>query len=190
MNKKVLFLLICVLVLALILVIIFYAAPAVLKMRYKLNYEETIEKYAEKYNLDTSLVCAIIYTESSFNVNARSHVGATGLMQIMPSTGDEIASEIGFANYNESMLADPNVNIEFGCYYIAKMIEDFDGNVGVALAAYNAGPRKALEWQSSYGVNDEGKLTYIPYPETSKYVVKVLRAADVYTMLYGERLEG
>ncbi len=189
-NKKVILLIVCLVTIGVILAMIFLVAPSVLKTRYKINHEQSILRYAKEYGLEPALVCAVIYTESSFNENAKSRVGATGLMQIMPATGMEIAAGIGREPYSEEMLNEPDLNIEFGCYYLSKMIDRFDGNVYAALAAYNAGPRKAKEWIDTYGLDDEGKIALIPYPETDKYVDRVIRARDVYFMLYGTEWEG
>lgn len=183
-NKKVLLLVICLLIIAAILVLLFVAAPAVLRLRYKLAYEQEILKYSEQFDLEPALVCAVIQTESGFRVSVTSSAGAKGLMQIMPATGEQIASELDIADYSVEMLDDPQTNIQFGCFYLAKLIDQFDGNWFIALAAYNAGPSRAREWIDKYGLDEEGRIQLIPYPETSKYVDKVMRAYDVYNMLY------
>ncbi|MDO4542938.1 MAG: lytic transglycosylase domain-containing protein [Clostridia bacterium] len=178
---------VCIAVIIGMLAILFIAAPAVMKMRYKLDYEETIAACAEEFGLEPAMVCAVIHTESKFKSDAVSHAGAVGLMQIMPATGAEIADGLSFENFDESVLQDPKTNIRFGCYYLSRLIERFDGNIRVALAAYNAGPARAEEWERQYGLDEEGGIKYIPYPETDNYVGRVMRAYDVYDMLYSDR---
>ncbi len=176
---------------ALVLVVLLYlfvARPMLLKTKYKLEYKQFILQYAEQYDLEPTLVTAVIFCESSFRPTVVSGAGAVGLMQIMPATGEEIAAGIGLDDYKAEQLNEPAVNIQFGCYYLRKLLDRFSGNEAVALAAYNAGPSRAQDWMDQYGLDSAGALLYIPYPETDKYVDRVLSAKGVYTALYGETL--
>lgn len=112
-----------------------------------------IQKYARQYGVEENLVRAIIRQESCFNQSARSHVGATGLMQLMPGTADVLGVN----------MHDSQQNIRGGIKYIAQMLQKFDGDKRLALAAYNAGPGAVIKYG---GVP--------PYRETQDYVVKVL----------------
>lgn len=114
----------------------------------------TIRKYAEYYGVEENLIRAVMRQESCFNEGARSHVGATGLMQLMPGTADLL----GVADIN-----DPRQNIKGGAKYLAQMLKRFNGDKQLALAAYNAGPG---------AVEKHGGVP--PYRETRDYVVKVL----------------
>ena len=162
-----------------------YGRPALLRSRYKLAYEEEIRSSAQEFQLDPSLVCAVIFTESGFRPQAKSGVGALGLMQLMPATGLEEAELLQIEGVTEERLTEPALNIRLGCNYLRKLLDEF-GNESVALAAYNAGPGRVRQWLKEYGVKEDGSLLYIPYPETSKYVGRVQSAKGVYSRLYPE----
>ena len=123
------------------------------------SYDQIIDKYAEEYRLDPQLIRSMIATESAFNPKAVSRKGAQGLMQLMPATALELGVEDPF---------DIEQNIDGGARYLRQMLDNFGGNVKVALAAYNAGPG-AVE---RYG----GRVP--PYPETEQYVNRVLRFSE------------
>ena len=120
-----------------------------------LPYGETIESAAARYQVDGLLIAAMIEAESQFDPTAVSPVGATGLMQLMPETG----LELGLAD-----LTDPKGNVEAGSRYIRRLLRQFDGDLPLALAAYNAGPTRVARYG---GVP--------PFPETTEYVERVLR---------------
>lgn len=162
-----------------------YGRPALLRSRYKLAYEEEILSSAREFQLDPSLVCAVIFTESGFRPQAKSGVGALGLMQLMPATGLEEAELLEIEGVTEERLTEPALNIRLGCNYLRKLLDEF-GSESVALAAYNAGPGRVRQWLKEYGVKEDGSLLYIPYPETSKYVGRVESAKGVYSRLYPE----
>ena len=168
-------------------VTVFWVLPTVLKARFKLAHVDLIKQYSETYDLDPALVCAVIYTESSFKENATSRVGAKGLMQIMPQTGQEIADALG-EPFSEDRLYDPEVSIRYGCYYLREQLDRFDQNEAVTLAAYNAGPHRAELWISEYGLDSKGHIRYIPFGETDRYVDKVLQARENYANLYAKEL--
>ena len=168
-------------------VLIFWVLPNVLRSRFRLDYVEQIQRYSAEYDLEPSLVAAVIYTESSFRPDATSRVGARGLMQIMPDTGREIAEALG-EPFDEDALYQPEVSIRYGCYYLRKQLDRFDQNVAVTLAAYNAGPNRAALWLSEYGLDSNGRISYIPYGETDRYVKRVLQAQENYAGLYPKEL--
>lgn len=155
----------------------------VFKLYYKLQFEESIINYSEEFGVDPSLTAAVIFCESGYDPKAKSRVGATGLMQLMPATAEEAASIIHIDGYSEGMLTDPDINIRLGCYYISEMLSEFK-NSNNTLAAYNAGPGRTRGWIKTYGVNESGELLYIPYPETEKYVSRVTSVQKVYRSLY------
>ena len=168
-------------------VLVFWVLPGVLRARFKLDHVDLIKQYSEQYDLDPALVCAVIYTESSFKETATSRVGAKGLMQIMPQTGAEIAEALG-EPFSEERLYDPEVSIRYGCYYLREQLDRFDQNEAVTLAAYNAGPHRAELWISEYGLDSRVHIGYIPFGETDRYVDKVLQAKENYANLYAKEL--
>lgn len=183
-NKK---LLIILLVAAALLCLLYFTVlrSTVLKLRYKLPYEESVLAHSKEFGVDPSLTAAVIFCESGYDPNARSRVGATGLMQLMPATAAEVADTLGIEGYTEKMLTDPDMNIRLGCCYLSEMLSEF-GSAANTLSAYNAGPGRTRGWIKTYGVNGNNELLYIPYPETEKYVSRVTSAQKVYRALYPE----
>lgn len=184
-HKLVCALLALILLAALLCGYFFYGRPALLRSKYKLAYEAEILASAEEFDLDPYLVCGVIFTESGFRTEAKSSVGALGLMQLMPATGLEEAELLEIEGVTEDSLTDPTLNIRLGCNYLRKLLDEF-GTESVALAAYNAGPGRVRQWLKEYGTKEDGSILYIPYPETSKYVGRVQSARGVYERLYPE----
>ena len=182
-HKLVCALLALILLAALLCGYFFYGRPALLRSKYKLAYEAEILASAEEFDLDPYLVCGVIFTESAFHPEAKSNVGALGLMQLMPATGLEEAELLEIEGVTEDRLTEPALNIRLGCNYLRKLLDEF-GTESVALAAYNAGPGRARQWLKEYGKKEDGSIIYIPYPETSKYVGRVQSAKGVYERLY------
>ena len=106
-------------------------------------------------------------------------------MQVMPQTGRQIAKELKVRPFSEDQLFDPAVNIRLGSRYFAKMLEEFEGKVHLALAAYNAGPQAVRKWlASSLSSAEDEFVENIPYLETRNYVIRVIGSAQVYRLLY------
>ncbi len=151
--------------------------------RYQLNYPEAIQAYSGEYDLDPYLVAAIINVESGNRVDAESGVGAKGLMQIMPDTGEWIAQKLG-ESYSVDMLLQPDINIRFGCWYLRFLADRFPERDTI-LAAYNAGHGRVNGWLDDKAISADGRLLdNIPYPETHRYVEKVLHNYERYHALY------
>lgn len=138
------------------------------------SYKEYIDKEAQNNDVPSELISAIIRQESIFDPLIESPVGAIGLMQIMPYTGEEIAEDLKQEFYLDS-LYNPAYNIRFGSYYIKKLIKKFNGDFILAIAGYNGGPHNAKRWKAQ-NADDEFDMFIedIGYTETRNYVKKVL----------------
>ena len=138
------------------------------------RYAESIRESAVIYGLDPGLLFAIADVESGFDPNAVSSAGAIGIMQIMPKTGEWIATCLLIENYSNDLLLDPSLNICFGAFYLSYLFDRFD-EVWQVVAAYNAGEGIVKEWVKS-GLSCEE----IPYLETNRYVQRVEKAFRYY----------
>lgn len=118
---------------------------------YPLEYDYIVREYARVNGVRPSLVAAVVLAESKFKDNASSHRGASGLMQIMPETGEWIAEETGMVGFKPEMLNDVSTNLRMGTWYLAYLLREYDGNTVLALAAYNAGHGYVDEWMKEYG---------------------------------------
>lgn len=154
-------------------------------LAYPLGNSSLVNRYAQLHDLDSALLSALILEESRFQVQAVSPAGARGLMQVMPQTGRQIARELQIRRFSEEQLFDPAVNIRLGSWYFARMLEEFEGKVSLALAAYNAGPRAVRKWLAEANSSAEDEFVEnIPYKETRNYVIRVIGSAQVYRLLY------
>ena len=132
------------------------------------------------------LLLAIIRQESEFDARANSHVGAQGLMQIMPGTAKLVARNLK-TTYSKNLLkSDPNYNIKLGTYYFNSLLEDYDGVFPFAIGAYNAGPNRIKSWVKRYGDPNRGEINFIDwielirFKETRNYVQRVIENINVY----------
>jgi len=144
-----------------------------------LKYKGYINKYAYQYDLSPQLVASVINEESGFNKDAVSSVGAIGLMQIMPSTGEYI-SQLLNEDYKYKMLFEPETNIRYGCFYLNYLKTKFKDEKTV-LCAYNAGESTVMSWLKNDSLSSDGKtLTKIPYNATAKYVKEIVKHKRYY----------
>lgn len=136
---------------------------------------------------DTSIVYGLIRQESGFDVDAQSHAGARGLMQLMPTTAQVLARMEGVPYHRDKLTDDPQFNMRLGTVYLRDLLEEFDGYLPMALAAYNAGPGRVRRWADEYG--DPRSMTLddqidwmesIPFAETRNYVQRVMEGITVY----------
>lgn len=175
-----------VLLLMLLLCLMAYLYNIVPVWLYPIEYSETIVEEADQYDIDPLLVCAMVKSESNFDPNAESAVGAKGLMQLMPDTASWLAEKNGI-EYDEAMLYDADYNIRMGCLYLSTLLEHWDGNVVEAVASYNGGHGNVDKWVSG-GVWDgtEEDIGSIPFAETRTYTKKVMNCYENYINLYGD----
>lgn len=155
------------------------------KSAYKWPYAKDVHTFSAKYRVNPYLAIAVMKNESGFDPEAKSKTGALGLMQIMPDTGVWIAKSTDFPNFKDKLLLLPELNIKFGCWYLGELEHEFQENEILMLAAYNAGRGTVKEWMAEnewdYQFND---ISQIPFPDTKKYVEKVLRDKKRYQELY------
>jgi soluble lytic murein transglycosylase len=150
------------------------------------DVELTLVGRARANNLDPALVAGLIRQESSWNPRAVSRAGARGLMQVMPSVGEEIARSLRYPFWDAALLFDPNVNIELGTAHLRAALSTH--SLPRALAAYNAGASRVRRWVRRTGADDpELFIERIPYTETRDYVRIVLRNTEIYRALHGLR---
>jgi soluble lytic murein transglycosylase len=147
-----------------------------------LRHEDIIRQQAAEKEVDAALIAAVIYSESKF-VDQTSSAGARGLMQITPEAANEIERLSGGTSFKIDDLADPEINIRYGTFFLRELLGRFDGDEAAALAAYNAGPSNAEEWGGS-----DLSVADIPFPETRAYVEEVLDKRDEYRSEYGREL--
>jgi soluble lytic murein transglycosylase len=162
---------------------------AVKEIALPLRHEDIIRQQAADKGLDPALIAGVIYAESRFR-DQTSHAGAKGLMQILPSTADDIARKSGGTAFVQGDLADPQVNISYGSFYLRYLLKRYGGNEVLAIAAYNAGEGRVDRW--IFGARHDGEefdhLRHIPFPETRHYVEQVLDMRGRYRERYGREL--
>lgn len=143
---------------------------------FPLKFKTDVFKWSKEYDVDSDLVFAIIKAESGFNKNAESNVGALGLMQIMPETGEWIADALNIDDFETSDLFDEKTNIRFGCFYLRYLFDKFD-NEKFVVCAYNAGETVVRKWLGDDDILLESEILFA---ETRQYLDKVLKFRDVY----------
>jgi soluble lytic murein transglycosylase len=148
-------------------------------------YWPNLRREAEANGLDPYLVASLIRQESEFNPTAVSHANAYGLMQLLPSVGKGMAHEVKFRGFSTDRLLDPPVNLQLGTRYFKEMVNEYNGQVEYALAAYNAGTNRVADWRQSGTYKDIDEFVEsIPFTETREYVQAITRNAAVYKILY------
>ncbi len=172
------------LILAIVFGIILYDFVLIgVQTLYPRKYSEIVESVSQEYNLDEVFLYAVIKTESSFNKDAVSDVGAMGLTQIMPDTFKWLQTKTG-ESLPDDALFEPEISIKYGGYLLSYLLEEFK-DPKVALAAYHAGITRVNEWLENPEYSKDGKTLYnIPYDSTSGYTEKVLKNVKIYTDLY------
>lgn len=152
-----------------------------------LRHDDIIRQQAKAKDLDPALIAAVIYQESRFRPR-ESSAGALGLMQLLPDTAHFIAGKTGGSAFTTEDLATPQINIQYGAWYLRYLMNEFDNHEVTALAAYNAGIGTVQGWLAKSGESSITDPDDIPYPETREYVKNVLKARDEYRVEYAKEL--
>jgi soluble lytic murein transglycosylase len=153
-----------------------------------LRHDDIIRQQARDKDLDPALIAAVIFEESRFR-DQTSHAGARGLMQITPDTADFIAKRSGGVLFEQADLATPQINIAYGAWYLRYLIDHYEGNDTLAIAAYNAGLANVDRWvEDAGGPGQFDSVRHIPFPETRAYVQNVEERRGQYRDHYGDEL--
>src|SRR5690606_5670570 len=155
------------------------------RLLYPRHYDQQLTEQAAATGLDPMLLAALIRQESAWNPEARSRVGARGLMQIMPGTGRLIARQLGLRGWRVDHLDEPALNLRFGAFYLGQVLQRFNGDVVRGLAAYNAGPGRVPTWSAGRAGDDpELFIERISFREPRDYVRIIQRNLALYRALY------
>ena len=155
------------------------------KSRYPLAFDEIVDPVTKLIGLDKFLLLSIMRAESHYRINVRSQVGARGLIQMMPYTAIKVARLIGDENFDFERFENPVVNIAYGAYYLKHLLNYYQGNYFLAVAAYNAGPQAVNKWLKGCGAcGIDEFVESIPFNETRRYVKKVVRFLARYYEIY------
>jgi soluble lytic murein transglycosylase len=154
---------------------------------------DDLQKNAQAAGLDPFLVAGLIRQESEFDPRARSRSNARGLMQLLPSTARSVARRVPdrrARSYSLASLYLPEINMIYGTHYLKQVLDQFQGTVEYALAGYNAGPNRVIQWTRDANFGEPAEFVEsIPITETREYVQAVLRNAAVYRLLYSPEAE-
>ncbi|MEO7952476.1 MAG: lytic transglycosylase domain-containing protein, partial [Polaromonas sp.] len=151
--------------------------------RFPMPFRDTVVRRSQAINLDPSYVYGLIRQESRFIMDARSGVGASGLMQVMPATARWTAKKIGMDSFSPDQLNDRDTNITIGTAYLKLALDDLGGSMPMAAAAYNAGPGRPRTWRNGNLLDGAIWAENVPFSETRDYVKKVLSNATIYAAI-------
>ena len=153
------------------------------EQRFPMPHRDAVVRRSQEISLDPAYVYGLIRQESRFVTDARSHVGASGLMQVMPATARWTARKIGLANFTPDKLNDRDTNIAIGTGYLKLVLDNFAGSMPLAAAAYNAGPSRPRAWRNGPVVEAAAWAENVPFTETRDYVKKVLANTTMYAAI-------
>ena len=154
-----------------------------MSQRFPTPFRASVEAHAQEAGLDLAYVYGLIRQESRFLLQARSGVGASGLMQLMPATARWTARKIGLEGYKPQRITDQDVNLRLGTGYLKLVLDSFDGSMAMAAAGYNAGPSRPRRWREGPVLDAAAWAENIPFSETRDYVKKVLHNTTQYAAL-------
>ena len=153
-------------------------------LRYLSPYADQVRPAARDQSLDDAWVYGLMRQESRFVTNAKSNVGASGLMQLMPATAKWVANKIGLKDFHHGQVNDTDVNVLLGTSYMRMVLESLDNHPVLASAAYNAGPGRARKWRADRALEGAIYAESIPFSETRDYVKKVMSNSVYYSALF------
>jgi soluble lytic murein transglycosylase len=153
-------------------------------LRFLAPFETQVRPAAQEQALDDAWVYGLMRQESRFITQAKSSVGASGLMQLMPATAKWVAKQIGLKDYDHRRVNDPNINLLLGTSYMRMVLESLHQHPVLASAAYNAGPGRARRWCADTPLEGAIYAETIPFDETRDYVKKVMSNAVYYSVLF------
>lgn len=154
-------------------------------MLYPQAFWDAVTEHAKLHNLSPYLLLSLIRQESAFNLRAVSPAGARGLMQVMPATARRVSRQLNMSRFKSSQLFELKPNMRLGTHYFATQLRQFNGDLALALAAYNAGPNRVVRWQQQWpGLPMDEFVEHIPFQETRWYIKLILRNLVIYEYLY------
>ncbi len=153
--------------------------------RYPRPFQSIVRPAAKQFGVDEALVYSVMHQESRFSPGVASSVGARGLMQVMPTTGTWLAGQLGWSNFSVDWLDEPQRNVSLGARYLKQLRGDLAGSTVQAVAAYNAGPGRAVSWRGTRPMEGAVYAESIPFDETRDYVKRVMSASLHYDNLLG-----
>ena len=153
------------------------------EQRFPMPLREIVVRRAQGIGLDPAYVYGLIRQESRFIMDARSHVGASGLMQVMPATAKWTAKKIGLTSFTPEQITDKETNVAIGTGYLKLVLDDFGGSMPMAAAAYNAGPGRPRKWREGPVLEGAIWAENVPFQETRDYVKKVLSNTTNYAAI-------
>jgi soluble lytic murein transglycosylase len=156
------------------------------RLAFPLPYRADLERFSKQNQLDPFLMAALIRQESEFDAAVISPANARGLTQIEPATGRELSRKLKIPKYTTARLFQPQLNLEFGTYYLRHVTDELGGHTEAALAAYNAGMSRAKSWLTWGDFKEPAEFVEtVPFTQTRGYIQAVLRNADAYRRIYG-----
>jgi soluble lytic murein transglycosylase len=159
------------------------------RLAFPLPYRKSLEEYCHAQMLDPYLMAALIRQESEFNPKAISRANARGLAQVMPATGRQLSRKLGIPRFSTAMLFTPDTNLKLSTFYLKQLSDQLEGKWEAALASYNAGKSHVTTWLAAGNYREPAEFVEsIPFNETRAYVQSVLRNAEVYRKLYGQKI--
>jgi len=158
-------------------------------LRYLAPYRDQLKAAARQLDLDEAWVNGLIRQESRFIAQAKSRVGASGLMQLMPATAKWVAGKIGLRDWHWSQVTDVETNLSLGTYYLRHVLDSLDGSPVLASAAYNAGPGRARAWRADQTMEAAIYAESIPFNETRDYVKRVMANSSYYAHNFSQQMQ-